>query len=272
MGSVTTTKTSTQINGNPFSSPPSAANGYDPVESNPFEIGIDDGTEGGGWETEASGVRSEKRFYEVGYYATYFDVDVSDILRRLARSLIPFDRLFREGDGGGDLYGPFWITATAVLALSVGREFGEFVRGLFKKKEVVGAGEIGRLWRCAGVLYGYVLVFPVVLLLLQCLFARNTLEGARRSGGGVFLGTVAVYGYSLTPVCVGALVAAVPIKIVQISAMIVAFVLGGLVIMINLWRDVSIGNSSLAYFIRLLAVLAHCGVGASVIFLFYLQR
>ena len=273
-----TETTTTTTTGNPFITP---SKGYErtpseattPDGGNPFEVGLEeDGIEEGHhWENEPSGLRSESKFYEIGYYAKYFDINIYDILKRLAKSLIPFSQIFDEDDGGGDLYGPFWITSTAVLTMSIGREFGRFVEGLFKKKEVVqSVGEIGRIWKCASILYGYVLVFPMVLLVLQCTFARNTLEGAKRHGGGVFLNTVAVYGYSMTPLTIAPLVAAVPIKVVQICAIAVAFVLGGGVIAVNLWRDVSIGNSTFAYLIRLLAAIAHIAVGASLLFLFYI--
>lgn len=267
---------------------PSAAPSATP--SNPFAVYDDavedDGAETGNWESEPTGTRSEARFWQPRFYASYFDINVSDFFTRVVRALVPFKPLLgwvdieEEADGGTsvpDLYGPVWITTTLVLALSMGAKAAQFLANVFHQKETVSLKpslstlEFSRLWRAASVLYFYVFVFPLMLTLFQCLFAKRSLaENSVRAHP--IVGTIMVYGYSMAPVVVAAFVATIPVEMVQIIAIAVAFSIGAFVIMLNLWRDVSIEHRSLTYFVRLLAVCAHVGVGVALVFIFFIQR
>lgn len=257
---------------------------------NPFELyddGVDDdGADTGHWESEPAGTRSEPRFWQPRFYAAYFDITVTDFAARLFRALLPFKPLLGwtdadEEDSGGtsvpDLYGPVWVTTTLVLALSMGAKIAEFLANVFRKQETaslqpsISSVEFSRLWRAASLLYFYVFVFPVLLTVFQCLFAKRSL-GESSVRAHPILGTVMVYGYSMTPVVLAAMVATVPIEMVQIVAMGVAFSIGAFVIMLNLWREVSVEHKSLTYFVRLLAAAAHAGVGTGIIFIFYVRR
>lgn len=290
---------------NPFAPPPqpsASSNPFDPTyeqlpppaapssSRNPFAVyddGVDDdGAETGNWESEPAGTRSEARFWQPRFYAAYFDINVSDFTTRIFRALIPCKPLLgwvhddEEADGGTsvpDLYGPVWVTTTLVLALSMGAKMAEFLANVFRQRETtdltpsLSTVEFSRLWRAASVLYFYVFLFPLLLTLFQCLFAKRSLaeSGVRAHP---IVGTVMVYGYSMTPVVVAAFVATVPIEMVQVVAMGVAFTIGAFVIMLNLWRDVSVEHRSLTYFVRLLAACAHAGVGVALVFIFFLRR
>lgn len=258
--------------------------------SNPFELydddADDDGADAGHWESEPEGTRSEARFWQPRFYAAYFDINIGDFSSRLFRALIPCKPLLgwssedEEEEGGTsvpDLYGPVWVTTTLVLALSMGAKIAEFLSNVFRGKEThsldssLSALEFSRLWRAACLLYFYVFIFPVVLTLFQCLFAKRSLNESSVKAHPI-LGTVMVYGYSMTPVVLAALVATVPIEMVQVVAMSIAFLIGAIVIMLNLWRDVSVEHRSLTYFVRLLAAGAHAGVGVALVFIFYIHR
>lgn len=264
-----------------------AGNGFG-GNRNPFEVydaDLDDaGADAGTWEAEAVGARAEARPWQPRFYSAYFDVNAADVFTRLLRSVLPFKPLLgwtdheeeeQDGTSVPDLYGPLWITTTAVLALAVGNSVARFLRNMVKGAETGDLGrtmagmDFSRLWKSASLLYFYVFVFPVVLTVFQCLFARRSLQD-----GGVathpVLGTVMVYGYSMTPVVVAAMISTIPMRIVQISAMAVAFGLGVLVIMLNLWRDVSIEHRSLTYLVRLLAGITHLGVGVALTVIFFL--
>lgn len=262
---------------------------YAPVSGsrNPFEVydaDLDDaGADSGTWEAEAEGSRSEARPWQPRFYGAYFDVNAGDIATRLLRSVLPFKPLLgwadrEEEDGGGtcvpDLYGPVWVTTTAVLALAVGGSVANFLRNVVKQKETVDVSkslagvDFSRMWKAASILYFYVFIFPVLLTLFQCLFIRRSLREGMASANPV-LGSIMVYGYSMTPVVVAAIVATVPVRLVQVAAIGTAFSIGVLVIMLNLWRDVGVEHRSLTYLVRLFAGLAHGGVGFSIMLLFF---
>lgn len=284
---MTATTTTTTTSTNPFAAPPQPSRGS---PSNPFELYDaqidDDGTDSGNWESEPTGTRSEPRFYHPRFYAAYFDITTTDLLTRISRSLLPIKPLLGWTDideeqlGGTsvpDLYGPVWITTTLVLALSMGANIAEFLANVFRKREThslqpsISSVEFTRLWHAASLLYFYVFVFPVLLTVFQCLFAKRSLgESAVRAHP--VMGTVMVYGYSMVPVVIAAFVALFPMEMVQIVAMGLAFSIGAFVIMLNLWRDVSVQHRSLTYFVRLLAAAAHAAVGTTIIFIFYVGR
>eukprot|EP00178_Gracilaria_changii_P002872 TRINITY_DN1421_c0_g1_i1.p1 TRINITY_DN1421_c0_g1~~TRINITY_DN1421_c0_g1_i1.p1 ORF type:complete len:308 (-),score=45.99 TRINITY_DN1421_c0_g1_i1:2626-3495(-) len=285
----TTAASSAPPSSNPFDAAYAPVSTGEGGSANPFALyddGVsDDGADTGGWENEPTGTRSEPRFYHPRFYAAYFDINVADLTTRLFRALLPYKPLLGWADGdedemGGtsvpDLYAPVWVTTTLVLALSMGAKCAEFLANVFRKKETtslkpsISTLEFSRLWRAASVLYFYVFVFPVVLTLFQCLFAKRSLaQSSVRSHP--LVGTVMVYGYSMTPVVVAACVATLPIRTAQIASMAVAFCIGAFVIMLNLWRDVSVQHRSLTYFVRLLAVIAHAAVGTALIFIFFLR-
>lgn len=268
---------------NPPSSQSTPRNPFELYENDPIDS---DGAETGVWESEPTGTRSEPRFWQPRFYSAYFDITISDFAARLSRAVIPCKPLLgwtdddEEQNGGTsvpDLYGPVWVTTTLVLALSMGAKIAEFLANVFRKRETRNVGsslgglEFARLWRAAGVLYFYVFAFPVLLTLFQCLFAKRSLQESGVRAHPI-LGTIMVYGYSMTPVVVAALVATVPVEMVQIVAMGVAFSIGAFVIMLNLWRDVSVQYRGLTYFVRLVAAAAHACVGTAVIFIFYVGR
>lgn len=279
---------------NPFDSSydvaPTRVPGAQSAKGNPFavydETVDDDGAETGRWESEPVGTRSEARFWQPRFYAAYFDINISDFFTRLFRSVLPFKPLLgwvdedEEAHGGTsmpDLYGPVWVTTTLVLALSMGAKMAEFLSNVFRQRETsslkpsLSTLEFSRLWRAASVLYFYVFIFPLILALFQCLFAkRSQVENSVRAYP--IVGSIMVYGYSMAPVVLAAFVATIPVETVQIIAMAVAFSIGAFVIMLNLWRDVSVEHRSLTYFVRLFAVCTHAAVGFAVVFIFFARR
>lgn len=255
---------------------------------NPFELydaGLDDAdADGNGWEAEAVGARSEPRPWQPRFYAAYFDVNAADVFSRLLRSTLPYKPLLgwaareEEDDGGTsvpDLYGPVWVTTTAVLALAVGGSAASFLRNTFRRTETpVGARtlaglDFSRLWKSASMLYFYVFIFPILLTLFQCLFARRSLQEGAASSHPV-LGTIMVYGYSMTPVVIASFVATVPIRTVQLTAMAAAFGIGVFVIMLNLWRDIGVEHKSITYMVRFFAGLAHVALGFGLVMVFFM--
>ena len=237
------------------------------------------------WENEPVGTRSEPRFWNPKFYNAYFDITTSDFAVRLFRSFIPYKPLLgwmdddEEANGGTsvpDLYGPVWITTTLVVALSMGSQIAAFLANVFRKQETdtlkptIETVQFTRLWHAASVLYFYVFLFPILLTIFQCLFAKRSMTQTSLRAHPI-VGSIMVYGYSMTPVVIAAFIATVPVRTVQLSVLSAAFILGAAVIMLNLWRDVSVQHRSLTYFVRLLAVLAHGGVGVVMAYIFFLK-
>jgi hypothetical protein len=61
------------------------------------------------------------KFYEIGYYADYFNVSTFDVLIRMRKSLWPFcskSGIFVDDDSL-DLYGPIWIMITLIVEIAI---------------------------------------------------------------------------------------------------------------------------------------------------------
>eukprot|EP00761_Pharyngomonas_kirbyi_P002892 gb/GECH01002896.1/.p1 GENE.gb/GECH01002896.1/~~gb/GECH01002896.1/.p1 ORF type:complete len:330 (+),score=61.36 gb/GECH01002896.1/:1-990(+) len=57
----------------------------------------------------------------------YFDVDTNQVVDRVVRALLPFRLSFLDAvKDNPDLYGPFWVTTTLVVVLSVAANLGSY--------------------------------------------------------------------------------------------------------------------------------------------------
>lgn len=64
------------------------------------------------------GAFSTKRYlWTISFYAQFFDVDTSEVLRRCQAAIFPRANFLDVLDGNPDLYGPFWIATTVVVIL-----------------------------------------------------------------------------------------------------------------------------------------------------------
>ena len=61
------------------------------------------------------------KFYEISYYAEYFNVTTFDVLTRMRKSIWPFcssSRIYIDDDSV-DLYGPIWIMITLIVEIAI---------------------------------------------------------------------------------------------------------------------------------------------------------
>jgi hypothetical protein len=61
------------------------------------------------------------KFYQIAYYAEYFNVTTFDVLTRMRKALWPFcskTGIFIDDDSV-DLYGPIWIMITLIVEIAI---------------------------------------------------------------------------------------------------------------------------------------------------------
>eukprot|EP00172_Hildenbrandia_rubra_P001900 Plantae.Rhodophyta-Hildenbrandia_rubra.ctg25289.p1 GENE.Plantae.Rhodophyta-Hildenbrandia_rubra.ctg25289~~Plantae.Rhodophyta-Hildenbrandia_rubra.ctg25289.p1 ORF type:complete len:327 (+),score=69.35 Plantae.Rhodophyta-Hildenbrandia_rubra.ctg25289:266-1246(+) len=238
-------------------------------------------------------------------YSQWFDVGVSDVVRRIGRVVMPWKGELilggkgvvvvgenEEGQGGEegveekvDLYGPFWLTTTLVLCIAMGANVYELLKGVAMKREVGGIGsglgkyaavDFKNLVEAALVFYGYVGGASVVVW------------GGKRYlklGGGLVY-ALCVYGYSMAPLIPAVLVCAVAHEIVSWVVLILAFGLSAMFVLRNIWIEplsddalnpggagiigaVSGQPRSSAWYFRFASTFVHCLLGAVVKFRFF---
>lgn len=88
----------------------------------------------------------------MSFYAQFFDVDTSEVLRRCQAAIFPRANFLDVLDGNPDLYGPFWIATTVVLILFL---TGTISRWLAHRGDQYYAYDFTLLSGAAGLIYGY---------------------------------------------------------------------------------------------------------------------
>jgi len=133
-------------------------------------------------------------------WQSYFDVDTSDVLRRI------YDSLFIPGDGDfmektarqPDFYGPFWICSTLIFVTAAA---GSIVEALNHESDNW-YYDVGEVTFCAVLFYGYTTLIPVVLY-FALRYHENPLE---------FNSLLCLYGYSLFVFIPVSILSVVPIE------------------------------------------------------------
>lgn len=136
--------------------------------------------------------------FSLKFYAHYFDVDTSDVLRHSLLALNPFTPrqvfLFHTDDNPDpsppDLYGPFWITSTVIFALF----FASSVTGVIISKFVHHSTYEYRfdlLTGAATMLYSYTFIWPPILWLVSRYQGLLT-----QQPNASLVSFVSLYGYS----------------------------------------------------------------------------
>lgn len=146
-------------------------------------------------------------------YRAYFDVDTSDVLKRLVGAVqmanVPDgfrnDLLGASGGSesrGPDLYGPFWLTTTLVFFLAVTAN----MHGYLHRDDVEEfESDINHLVHAMPVLYAYTFGIPAALfVVLRCLAIPFPL-----------MELVCLYGYSLVPYAPTLLLCLIPINFLE---------------------------------------------------------
>lgn len=136
--------------------------------------------------------------FSLKFYASYFDVDTVDVLRRSLLALNPFTPrqvfLFHTDDNvdpaPADLYGPFWITSSVIFFLF----FASSVTGLVISSFVDHTSYEYRfdlLTGAASMLYSYTFVWPPIL------WAVTRYQGLlTEQPNATFISFISLYGYS----------------------------------------------------------------------------
>lgn len=136
--------------------------------------------------------------FSLKFYASYFDVDTIDVLRRVLLALNPFTRrqvfLFHTDDNPDpaepDLYGPFWITSSVIFFLF----FASSVTGIIVSTFVKHTSYEYRfdlLTAAASMLYSYTFFWPPILWFVVRYFGLLT-----HQPNASFVSLVTLYGYS----------------------------------------------------------------------------
>ncbi|KAI8873440.1 Yip1-domain-containing protein, partial [Ramicandelaber brevisporus] len=127
--------------------------------------------------------------WSVEYYSSYFDVDSIQVVERININLLPWrgGRFLAAIGDRPEVYGPFWIATTLVLAMYVTSSLAESIAALLSGAKH--DSDINILSLAAAVIYPYVFVVPGLLWLF------TKYMGIQAS----LIELWCVYGYGLAP-------------------------------------------------------------------------
>lgn len=138
--------------------------------------------------------------WAVEYYQPYFDVDTSTVLKRCYTTLLPFSPSYLTTlSSGCDLYGPFWVSTTLILALFLSSSLAASISKYLSTTDSPYDYNFGLLGLAATIVYAYSFGVPIALWL-----------ALRYLGVGEWgiVDALGVWGYALfvwIPVSVGCL-------------------------------------------------------------------
>lgn len=136
--------------------------------------------------------------FSLKFYASYFDVDTIDVLRRSLLALNPFTPqqvlFFATDDNPApatpDLYGPFWITSSVIFFLFFASSFTGLIISAFVQHKSY-EYRFDLLTGAASMLYSYTFLWPPVLWAVARYLGLLTQQPEAS-----FISFVSLYGYS----------------------------------------------------------------------------
>lgn len=142
-----------------------------------------------GYLTDHTTHKGSSGFWTVDYYQPYFDVDTSTVLKRCYTTLLPTSPSYLTIlTPSADLYGPFWIPTTLILALFLSSSLAASISSYLSDPGAAYEYDFGLLSLAATIVYIYTFAVPVLLWLALRYF------GVGEWGVAEALG---VWGYSL---------------------------------------------------------------------------
>jgi hypothetical protein len=142
-----------------------------------------------GYLTDHTTRKGPPGFWTVEYYQPYFDVDTSTVLKRCYTTLLPTSPSYLTiFTPGADLYGPFWIPTTLVLALFLSSSLAASISSYLSAPGAAYEYDFGLLSLAATIVYIYTFAVPVLLWLALRYFGVGEWSVVEALG---------VWGYSL---------------------------------------------------------------------------
>lgn len=206
---------------------------------------------------DTSTLGSKRFLWSLSFYAQFFDVDTSEVLRRCRTALFPRSNFLDILDGNPDLYGPFWIATTVVFILFITGTISQYLASI---KEERFEYDFRLLSGASGLIYGYTGLIPVGLWGVLKWFGS---EGAN------LLECWALYGYAnliWIPVALVSWSPVIPMNLVFVG---IGFVISALFLVRNLYPAVNVTDARTSKILIAVVVALHAGYAIAIAILFF---
>ncbi|PIK49867.1 hypothetical protein BSL78_13272 [Apostichopus japonicus] len=197
-----------------------------------------------------SGKKKTPPFWSFEYYQQFFDVDTSQVGRRLLGSFVPqFGQTYLDSHlrPSPDLYGPFWVCITLVFTLVISADLS-----LYSQESYADAHHNTHFsWinRAALMVFLYTWLVPVIL------YAQLYWRGVPT--GQTFIEMVCLYGYSLTLFVPASLLCIIGNDYIRGIIVLVTCGLAGYVLLTSLWKGLEKDNNKIGLITLVCLALLH---------------
>ena len=165
----------------------------------------------------------EKYLCCLDFLKKYFEINSSDFYKRFLYSLIPFNHKFVDLTvTNPDLYGPFWIYTTLILAIASAGSLSRFISGNSTKNFFQEFVPIA-----TGIIYGVGFGLPVLLALLMKAFGSDI----------TIVAVLCTYGYSFSIFIPVVIACIAPNQIVQWVLLGYAAFSSTSLLVVNYWKE-----------------------------------
>jgi hypothetical protein len=169
----------------------------------------------------------------MGYLQSLFDVSTNDIVQRLIMAITPYQLFKAEGNvllTRPDLYGPFWIATTAIIAMTGAANIERmFVRGY-------AFTDYSLMLTAAWFMYGCMAAVPLVAFAFAWIARRRGASADSTETVLSYSHLLCMYGYSNLALVPVSILCVIPIPLLQTIAIAVGAANSGLFIVANLWK------------------------------------
>eukprot|EP01113_Clastostelium_recurvatum_P024851 TRINITY_DN2973_c0_g1_i1.p1 TRINITY_DN2973_c0_g1~~TRINITY_DN2973_c0_g1_i1.p1 ORF type:complete len:316 (-),score=60.90 TRINITY_DN2973_c0_g1_i1:90-1037(-) len=185
-------------------------------------------------------------FWSLAYYSHLFDVDTTEVLQRVVRSMLPFKFSFVQYTSNNpDLYGPFWIATTLLFVMAFAGNLANFfqMRGNWTY-------DFNRITFGATTIYGYSIVIPFIM---WAVFKWMKMPFR-------LIELLCIYGYSLFVFIPACLLCIIPRMEVQWAVTAVAAGLSGWFLVSNLIPPLRKHDAKLGMITLVVIAVLHLGL------------
>ncbi|XP_046843401.1 protein YIPF1-like [Xenia sp. Carnegie-2017] len=199
-----------------------------------------------------SGKKKTPPFWTFEYYQTFFDIDTSQVLKRILGSMVPVKKrnfLTTQIRSNPDLYGPFWICVTLVVTIAI---TGNLASYLVHVGEHKWSYNFHKITLAAVAVFGYAWLVPI--------FVWAVLTWRGNTAAYSFLEIICVYGYSLSIFVPISILWVIPLELVRWILVVVGLCLSGAVLVLTFWSAVRDDDKKVAFIILLIIFLLHASL------------
>ncbi|CAH8634800.1 unnamed protein product [Schistosoma bovis] len=226
------------------------------------------------------------------FYQQYFDVDTSQVLHRLASAFIPNPRInFIQHSlkPRADLYGPFWISTTLMLAAAIGGNISNYLQS---RREVSSWHyDFQKVTLTSTIIYVYWWLTPLMLHAVMHIHRKNkkpqsndaesdltdllersdtdTSSFHNAKNANKFFDVLSTYGYSLAVFVPVAILWTIQIDILQWLLFLVGIGISGAFLVFALMPSIRKEYPKLATPIMIIIIVVHFGFSLALMIAFF---